>query len=457
MALRCAFLALLALLSTAVASASSLSFDNGNNIGYEADATRHLDIELMMKEGAYAKYVKKEGSFPVVLLCHDRPEKLERALRSLMNVRGITRRNVLLSQDGNNSEVASVIKRHRFERVQWMDNEIRETRSSGTARIAAHYRFALQTAFDRFPEAPGIIIAEDDLTFSPDFSEYFSTLAPVLSVDSTIWLITAWNDIGFKDTAGDPYSFLRTQFCPGPGWLLPRSEWEDRLRSMWPEDHWDWFMRKTEVHAERECVFPEVPRVHHDGPDGVNVGAAEQAQVLDRMHMNIDETVRLMDISFKYASDVVLGNYERRIENLIQTGKHVRSALDLRTVHPKGTVLVLWYQTMKTHAGAKSSYMARFISFMGLHPNGITRGSHNGLHECRCFGNRVIAINVQRRTNAMRKIANRSKYSHVFVNESPFVRLRPSDVPVLSARRLTRELLRAERDAGELLSLREDL
>ncbi|CAN0094972.1 unnamed protein product [Sphacelaria rigidula] len=50
-----------------------------------------------------------------------------------------------------------------------------------------------------FPfKAPGVIIVEDDLLFSPDFLEYFEYNAPILEQDPTTLVLSAWNDNGYK-------------------------------------------------------------------------------------------------------------------------------------------------------------------------------------------------------------------------------------------------------------------
>lgn len=39
---------------------------------------------------------------------------------------------------------------------------------------------------------------EDDLLFSPDFLEYLEANAPVLERDPTTFVLSAWNDNGYK-------------------------------------------------------------------------------------------------------------------------------------------------------------------------------------------------------------------------------------------------------------------
>jgi alpha-1,3-mannosyl-glycoprotein beta-1,2-N-acetylglucosaminyltransferase len=65
---------------------------------------------------------------------------------------------------------------------------------------------------------------EDDLLFSPDFYQYFVSTSPVLDEDSSVLLISAWNDNGFKGLVADPFELRRTDYFPGLGWLLPRHD-----------------------------------------------------------------------------------------------------------------------------------------------------------------------------------------------------------------------------------------
>ena len=52
----------------------------------------------------------------------------------------------------------------------------------GARRIAQQYRWVLTRAFATWPDAPAVVVAEDDFLFSPDFLEFFSATAPLLEV-----------------------------------------------------------------------------------------------------------------------------------------------------------------------------------------------------------------------------------------------------------------------------------
>ena len=107
---------------------------------------------------------------------------------------------------------------------------------------------------------PAIIVAEDDLLFSPDFYEYLTSTAPILENDPTTFVVSAWNDNGFKNIVKDPHALKRTEFFPGLGWLLPRELYKKELEMRWPSEHWDHWLRSVEVHGTRDIIYPEVKK-----------------------------------------------------------------------------------------------------------------------------------------------------------------------------------------------------
>ena len=45
-----------------------------------------------------------------------------------------------------------------------------------------------------------VVITEDDLNISRDFFDYFHTMSRVLSIDSSLYCVSAWNDNGKNST-----------------------------------------------------------------------------------------------------------------------------------------------------------------------------------------------------------------------------------------------------------------
>jgi alpha-1,3-mannosyl-glycoprotein beta-1,2-N-acetylglucosaminyltransferase len=174
----------------------------------------------------------------------------------------VKKENIIISQDGAMREIKDVASSFGIKIIQ--NTEGLRLRGGaavdGAERIAKHYKYSLTNAFDTFnsPPAPAVIIVEDDLLFSPDFYEYLCSTAPILEKDPSTFVVSAWNDNGFKGKVRDPYTLKRSEYFPGLGWLLPRALYKNELEARWPNAHWDHWLRSPEIHGTREIVYPEV-------------------------------------------------------------------------------------------------------------------------------------------------------------------------------------------------------
>jgi hypothetical protein len=219
---------------------------------------------LSSTKGDITTYLENGGALPIVLLTCNRPEQLQKTLDSLLSVRGVTKENLIVAQDGAMASVAEVVNTNGLKLLQNTEglNLRGGAGGDGAERIAKHYKFSLSAAFDQKPLAPAIIIAEDDLLFSPDFYEYLAATAPILETDPTTFVVSAWNDNGFNGRVSDIHALRRTEFFPGLGWLLPRKLYKSELEQQWPTQHWDHWLRSVEVHGTRDIVYPEVLHFH---------------------------------------------------------------------------------------------------------------------------------------------------------------------------------------------------
>ena len=246
--------------------------------------------------GPIERYLASGQKIPIVLLTCNRPDQLTNTLKSLLAVRGVSKDNILVSQDGAMQAVADVVRENGIKLLQNTDGlHLRGGAAvDGAERIARHYKFSLTAAFEMFKsplEAPAMIIVEDDLLFSPDFYEYLASTAPILEKDPTTFVVSAWNDNGFKGRVGDPYALKRTEYFPGLGWLLPRALYKNELESRWPNQHWDHWLRSIEVHGTREIVYPEVPRTFHNGIQGTFMDINTHNKYFRDIDYNIDQDV----------------------------------------------------------------------------------------------------------------------------------------------------------------------
>lgn len=169
-------------------------------------------------------------------------------------MKNVKKSDIIILQDGAFKAVEDVVKKHGLKLIQNTQglNLRGGMAPDGAARIAMHYKFALTTAFNTVLDAPAIIIIEDDLLFSPDFYDYFLYNAPILDADSSVMIVSAWHDNGFKERVTDPYSLQRSEFFPGLGWLLTRKLYKEELEPAWPMEHWDHWLRSVTTSKNRE-------------------------------------------------------------------------------------------------------------------------------------------------------------------------------------------------------------
>lgn len=332
------------------------------------------------------EYLKLGKKFPILLLTCNRPQLLELTIQSLLSVRGVTKSDILVSQDGTSEEVSNIISKYSLTFIQntnRLNNNLRGgAPPDGAQRIAMHYKFSLTSLFKLKPTVPAVIIVEDDLLFSPDFYEYFSTASPVLELDPTVLSVSAWNDNGFKGKVNNVHCLQRTDFFPGLGWLLSRDLYVNELEMKWPTEHWDHWLRSYDVNRGREIVHPEVPRSYHNGIKGTfmnidmhnkyfrDIDYNKNTSFTWNSYMDEKNQVPLYTHALKQP-------YETRITQLISKCKHASSAIEVVTL---SGIVCVWINIDPEESNNGHPEFEHISNFFGIwHEH--KRGAHSGLHE----------------------------------------------------------------------------
>ncbi|KAH9258559.1 hypothetical protein BASA81_003061 [Batrachochytrium salamandrivorans] len=348
---------------------------------------------------ALSDYLKAHSyTLPVVVICHNRPEELGATLDSLLLL-GPTPPPILIAQDGTNEQVKQQATMRNIPLMQNEDN-IHQRHLDGGKKIARHYAKSLHHAFEvQFPSAPAIIILEDDLKVSPDFMDWFVQTSQVITNDPSLWCASAWNDNGFAANTHpelDLYTVKRTGLFPGLGWLLFRTEYYTHLRPNWPEDQWDWVVRRIYQNQDRECLYPEIPRVAHIrlGGLGTFVSSADQRDIFDKMRSNHDPTVNWYDHGqqslFTTASRAA---YDARLGETIASGISFTGnfAQTLAQAKLASKPLVVWYMH---NPNPENEYQVRpFCKFFGIWHQ-LLRASHEAVIETRYDNHSIVLINT---------------------------------------------------------------
>lgn len=346
-------------------------------------------------------FIATGGRFPILIVTCDRAEMLAKTLDSISSVRGVTKDDVFVIQDGRNEAVSQVLASRGTKSHKRVDpfalrgnNPMDGPIIDGAQRIAQHYNYALTHMFDSaFPTAPAVIIVEDDFLFSPDFYEYFHAVAPAIEADPTLWLASAWNDNGFDYLVADPFSLRRTAFFPGLGWLLPRKLFKYELQPKWPSTHWDHWMRDPIQHNGRDVIYPEINRNYHAGIKGTFMDSGTHNRYFGSIAMQADPAFTWdTPVGAAAIEEITIGNYERRLLSLLTDKEtvHLKSVTEISSFSEG--IGVVWYSCPPNEENHNK--MRAVAGFFGVwHEGG--RGSRDGVHELWWLGSaKLILINA---------------------------------------------------------------
>ena len=346
----------------------------------DGDSSQLLSLPTDVK---MSKWITAGGRFPILVVTCDRVDQLRATLaRLLNNVRGVQSKDVIVIVDAcavsDTRQIHALcdeigIAHHQNPREGAQGNV------DGAARIATAYGYALKYALETvFPRAPGVIVVEDDMAFSPDFYEYFHAIAPLLDSDASTWLASAWHDNGFDYLVADMHALRRTRYFPGLGWLLPRKIWVDELSIKWPVTHWDHWMRDPAQHKGRDVVIPEIPRDYHMGVKGTFMDLSTHNDLFGSIALHNDSSFSWnTNLGAAAVEGLLVRNYEARILQVLEAPatRHLSSVAELVALN-KGEA-VLWYSAP---AEIDHASMRPLANFLGIWHE-AARGSRIGVHE----------------------------------------------------------------------------
>jgi alpha-1,3-mannosyl-glycoprotein beta-1,2-N-acetylglucosaminyltransferase len=246
----------------------------------------------------------------LLIISSNRPDYLKKTLSYVNQYHPRHAVPILISQDGNNPAVNQVIceAQEKFHQISSLSFEQfhftpvpHAFYENGYFRLADHFKFALNQAFQQFPTVKQIIILEEDLQIAPDFFEYFAATIPLLQSDPNLLTISAWNDNGFRQQVQDPQQLYRSDFFPGLGWVVTRTLWEQELQKKWPRAYWDDWLREPKQRQGRQIIRPEISRTFHFGTHGVS--NAQYSGYLNQILLN-DQYIHFTSLDLSYLTSV---------------------------------------------------------------------------------------------------------------------------------------------------------
>lgn len=205
-----------------------------------------------------------------------------------------------------------------------------------------------------------LIILEEDLDISPDFFEYFSATSHLLYklnnfsnkkylfspneadrfnkintnekfiINNDYYVISAWNDNGFKSYVSDVSSIRLSDYFPGLGWLMTKELYEDLVINLgWVYAYWDDWMRARNRKKNRISIYPEISRTFHIGVKGAskNLYGSHLSNIVKN-----EFYVKFLDINLDY---LIIENYNKLLFNIIEQSNYVNPEIYYRLYHDK--------------------------------------------------------------------------------------------------------------------------
>lgn len=222
------------------------------------------------------------GLIPILMPVCGRPDYLRRVLEALSKVDGIEKTILVISQDGRNPEVSSLIAGIGFTDVIIL----RHQRPFGGIlcyfwdslhAASVNIRFLLEFAFTELKVGHAIVL-EDDILPSPDFFRYFSWASRNVLTDERVMSVTGFNlhsRLNMKD-GFDPCDYPndlienREDGQPkftGWSWAITAPMWR-RLGKHWSVLSWDISLDETQRKLGLISYKPVLGRVRNIGMQG---------------------------------------------------------------------------------------------------------------------------------------------------------------------------------------------
>ncbi|XP_045602942.2 protein O-linked-mannose beta-1,2-N-acetylglucosaminyltransferase 1 [Procambarus clarkii] len=250
---------------------------------------------------------------PVVIVTANKPYYLYRLLKNLKQVEGSGQTKILVAIDGPHQETLQLANLFQVSTVVHTP----QGPPGKNTRTNANIAYALYSVLERWPHVDKVILLEDDLILSPDLLRYFHQAAPALTIDPTLYLVNAFGQNSYPNTASDPSTVLRAEMYPQYGWMTCR-RWIEYVLPLWVPSgggvDWDWWVYTEGVRGGMDAVVPEVSRTAHAGSAGVHVTGWEQHLFFSSRLLNRDPHTTLKGIH-----RLVAQNYSDWMENEIRS------------------------------------------------------------------------------------------------------------------------------------------
>lgn len=229
-------------------------------------------------------------AYPILMPVYGRPHYLKAVIDALAQTKDIDKTILIISRDGDNPEVAALIRRINFTRTIIIQHTrpflgVQAFFWDSLVAASANIYFLLEFAFNR-TGACGAIVLEDDIVPSPDFFNYFQWAFAHVLTDKKVLSVTGFNIDSRIVPAKKyypqdyPYELLenrengRAKFT-GWSWGITKDKWR-QVRKHWSFVSWDIGLDKLQRESGLISYKPVLGRARNIGMQGgINFTEAE--------------------------------------------------------------------------------------------------------------------------------------------------------------------------------------
>lgn len=301
-------------------------------------------------------------------------------------------------------DVAQVAAKHGITVVPSIVHRERpEDQSNFGIHLARHYKFFLDYLLVHHEEDVDptdknhhgrpfefVVVIEDDLVLAEDFVKYFYSMSRVMRVDPTLYCVSAHQDNAFFGTSYEPpkslidsgklteldalgFDFRRGNHFMAPGWMTSKDIYTHVVRPKWLDDqgeyafkdqlhlrngHWDRFF--DSLIGTKDCIFPEIPRIIHQGADGFTVDQRAQME----LYSNLKLSSLPISVSYGDLSRLTKQGYIDSIEEFISQATYLHSLEEARNY--RLTKLVYVIPTNSDKDEKWNNIINRFFGLIGV-------------------------------------------------------------------------------------------
>ena len=265
------------------------------------------------------------------------------------------------------------------------------------------------------------VVIEDDLQLAPDLVKFFLSMSRVMLADDSLYCAAAHQDNAFlgvhRDDAFDSsvhrqsslsslaFDFRRGNHFMAPGWMTSRRVYLQLVRPRWLDaaleyshkaelhlrnGHWDRFF--DSLIGQRDCVFPELPRITHQGADGFTVSKRGQME----LYSNLRLSQLPPDVNYGDLSRLTRAGYIAETERFLLQAKRLHVLEEVRRFRHDSLVFVV-----PAADDRDEEWNAVFNQFFGLigvggyggHVGYVkVRGIFSGAVFVRCLTNLILLV-----------------------------------------------------------------